>query len=516
MRAPPPAGAVDERGIPTVPEASSPTPPEPRFAALATNAGAMIGARYAVAALGWLGTIIMVRRLSVAEFGRFTFVFSLIGMVAVFTELGLGRMAIKGLVDDGRDKAAFAGTLVALRTCLGLVVYGLAVAFVVVAGYPPEVVRATLVAGVVLLLATPSHAIEVVFQVHLRMGTVALSRVVGQLAQLGLIAAIAVGGGGSVVLFAVPPVAGEVLILAWRVVTVRKLQTIRLNVDWAEWWVLLREAAPLAAGAIMVSFSYRLDSVMLSKLDTFDAVGVYGVAYKFVDIVHYLPSALMPPLLAVLVRAWPDDPRTFAHNFRRAFTALALLGTLVAVQFTVFARPVISLLYGSQYAEGAQAARIVVGAECVAAFSVLALTVLVAMGRNRLYPVAAVVGLVVNIALNLWLIPTRSYEGAAAATLVTNILVVVVMWISVSRLDVLRPLPLQSLALAGLGGGIATAVAAGTWAVLPWPVASAAAAVAFVGFTGLVSAMGRRKRLGEAAPLVPKADRSRQKVTLPC
>jgi len=466
--------------------------PTPEFAALARNAGAMLGARCAVAALGWLGTLFIVRRLSVAEFGRFTFVFSLIGMVAVFTELGLGRVAIKGLLDDGRDKAAFAGSLVALRSCLAALVYAAAVAFVVVAGYPAEVVRATLVAGVVMLLATPSHAVEAVFQVHLKMRTVAVGKVAGQFGQLALIAAIAASGGGSVVLFAVPAVAGEVIILAWKLATVGKLQTIRLTVDWPQWRLLLREAAPLAAGAVMVSFYYRLDSVMLSKLDTFTAVGVYGVAYKFVDIVNYLPSALMPPLLAVLVPAWPDDPRAFVDNFRRAFTALALVAALVAVEFAVFARPLIALLYGSQYAEGAQAARIVVGAECLGAFTSLALTAMVAMGRNRLYPMAAVVGLVTNVALNLWLIPARSYEGAALATLATNALVVVTLWVSLYRLGAVRPLPIRGLVLALLGGAVALVAATATWTVMPWPVAAVAGAAAFAALAGVASAISRR------------------------
>lgn len=468
------------------------TLPAPKFGTLAANAGAMVAARYVVAALGWLGTIVMVRHLSVAEFGRFTFVFSLFGMASVFTELGLGRMAIKGLLDDGRDKARFVGTLVTLRSCLGALVYVTAVAFVAVAGYPPEVVRATFVAGVVLLLATPSGAIEAVFQVNLNMGTVALSKVAGQFGQLALIAAIAAGGGGSVVLFALPVIAGEVIILVWRLAVVRKLQTIRLNVDWPEWRMLLREAAPLAAGAVMVSFYYRLDSVMLSKLDTFTAVGIYGVAYKFVDIVHYLPSALMPPLLAVLVRAWPDDPRAFAENFRRAFTALALAGAFVSVEFALFARPIISLLYGSEYAQGAHAARIVVAAECLAAFTSLALTAMVAVGRNRLYPIAAVLGLVINVALNLWLIPARSYEGAALATLVTNAVVVLVIWVPLARLGAVRPLPLRNLVLALLGGAVAVGAAVGSRTVLPWPMAALAAAVAFATFTGVGLAIGRR------------------------
>lgn len=448
---------------------------------IAANAGALVGARYAVAALGWLGTIVIVRRLSLAEFGHFTFVFSLLGMLAVFSEMGLGRVAIKGLLDDSHDTAAFAGTLVVLRFTLGVLVYLLAVGFVAAAAYPTEVVRATAVAGIVVLVATPSSAIDSVFQANLHMGTVAASTVAGQLSQLALTAAVAVRG-GSVVLFAVPVVLGEVVVLAWKLATVRKLQPIRLNVDWAQWRRLLAEAAPLAAGAVMVSFYYRLDSVMLSKLDTFSAVAVYGIAYKFVDIVQYLPVALMVPVLSLLVRAWPDDPRAFADTFRRAFTVLAMGAVLVGVEFSVFARPLISLLYGSRYAVGAEAARIVVAAECLSAFAILAVTVLVAMGRNRLYPVAAMAGLLLNVALNLWLIPARSYEGAALATLATNVLVVAVIWVPVGRMRILHPLPLRDLAVAGVGGVIAVLVAKGTWKLMPWPAAAAFAAAAFAAF----------------------------------
>ena len=142
---------------------TAPADVERRRRALLTNTGALVAARSVVAGLGWVGTLIIVRRLTVAEFGRFTFVFSLLALVSVFTELGLGRVAVAGLLDETRDRATFAGTLVLLRTVLALLTYAAAMAFVVVAGYPAEVVRATAVAGVVVILATVSHAIEAIF-----------------------------------------------------------------------------------------------------------------------------------------------------------------------------------------------------------------------------------------------------------------------------------------------------------------------------------------------------------------
>ena len=144
-----------------------------------------------------------------------------------------------------------------------------------------------------------------------------VANVAGQLSQLALTVAVAVGG-GSVVWFALPAVIGEVVIFVWKLIRVRRIQRIRLNIDWATWKSLLGEAAPLAAGTVMATFYYRVDSVMLSRLDTFASVGIYNVAYKFVDLVQYLPTALMVPVLALFVRSWPGDMPTFSETFRRS------------------------------------------------------------------------------------------------------------------------------------------------------------------------------------------------------
>ena len=472
---PPMRQRIDPSGVGTARDTSVRSS---RVEALVANAGMMVAARYVVAALGWLGTLIIVRSLSVPQFGRFSFVFSLILLIAVFADLGIGRLSIKGLLEEGGDPAAFAGTLVVLRALMGTVTYAAAVLFVIVTGYPPEVVRAMLVAGMALLIATPSRAIEAVFQAHFRLGPVAVGNVAGQLAQLGLTAAVAVGG-GSVVWFAIPAVVGEVVILAWRLARVRRIQRIRLNVDWSAWKQLLAEAAPLAAGSIMATLYYRVDSVMLSKLDTFSSVGIYNVAYKFVDLVHYLPKALMVPVLAILVRSWPDDLHRFSETFRRAFMILVLSGILVAVEFVVFADPLITLLYGTRYSEASGAGRVVVAAECIGGLGMLALTALVAMGRNRLYPLVALAGLAVNVSLNLVLIPRASYFGAAAATLVTEVLIVAMLMIPVARMEALRPLPLRAVGYALLAGSVSALVAAVVAQAVPWPLAALVAAVVF-------------------------------------
>lgn len=446
---------------------------------LVADAGALVAGRLGVAAVGWIGTLLIVRSLSVDEFGRFSFIFGFLGLVATVTELGIGRLAVAGIVTRGDDAGAFAGTYVLLRGALGLAGYAVAVVVVMAAGYPADVVRATAVAGLVLVIATPSHAYVAVFQAHGRLRPVALGSFLGQLGQFALTAALAADG-GSVLLFTIPAVICELVILAWHRRCARRLLELRYRVMWSTWGSLVREAIPLAIGGVLATAYYRIDSVMLSKLDTFSAVGIYGVAYKFVDVVHFVPSALMLATLPVLVRSWPHHPLQFGAAFRRAFMLLALGACLIVVEFVLFAEPVIDALYGDDYLAAAGPTLFVVGGECVAFFGALAFTTLVASGRHRLYPFVTLLGLALNVGLNLWLIPIRSFHGAAAATLVTEIVVVALLWLALLRHRDLRPSNLGAAWWILITGLVAAAFGAGLRQVLPWPAAAAGTGVAFL------------------------------------
>lgn len=468
--------------------ADTPTGP-PRGSRLLADAGTLLAGRLAVAVLGWAGTLLIVRSLSVDQFGRFTFVFGLLGLVATLTELGIGRVAVAGILDEEGDRGAFAGSYVLLRTALGVGGYVIAVAGVVLAGYPGDVVRATAVAALVLVIATPSQAYVAVFQAENRLRPLAAASVLGQLSQIALTAAIAAVG-GSVLLFTIPAVVGEVVIIGWHWRWGRRLLDLRYRLLWGAWGRLFREAVPLAIGGALATAYYRIDSVMLSKLDTFSSVGIYGVAYKFVDVVHFVSTAMMIATLPMLVRAWPDHPERFHDGFRRAFTILMLAAVLVVVEFVLFAEPVIGALYGSAYRAGAGATRIVVAAEGIAFFGSLAFTALVAAGRHRLYPVATFVGVALNVGLNLWLIPAWSYQGAAVTTLVTEVVVVGLLWLILVRQPGLRPSRLAPAARAVPCGAVAALVGALLARLVPWPLAAAGTALVFLAAAEALGAAG--------------------------
>ncbi len=453
----------------------------------ASNTAALVASRLIIALVGWGGTVLIARQLGTEGFGQFTLIFSILGMLSIVTDLGVGRVAVSALLDTDRDRATFAGTYIVLRIVLGFIGYGIAMAVVLLADYPDVVVQATAVAGLVVVFATPSHAYDVAFQVKDRLAPLAVLAVVGRLGQLALTIAIVLQG-GMLLWLVVPAVLNDLIVLAWKVPAAHRLMDFRYRIDIGIWKALLKEAVPLATGAAFVTLYYRIDSVMLSKLDTFESVGLYGVAYKFVDLVHFVPSAVAVALLAPLAAAWPDAPGRFHAMTSQALRVLAVTAGAALVGFWLFSADAAELLYGSDYRAAGRATSIVVSAEVLAFAAQVAITALIATGRHRWYPIIAMTGLAINLGLNLFFIPAWSFEGAALATLATEAVVVVLMWRQFARipgwvdgrqLAKLGRLPLA--VLAGLGTGFAASL------VTHWIVA---AMVAIASYAGLVVALG--------------------------
>ena len=432
---------------------------DPKAAARAT--AAVLASRVIVAGLGWAGSVVVARSLGAEEWGQFSFVFALLGLMSVVTDLGVGRVVLAKLIDDDPDEIArTASSFLTLRTVLGLVGYVLAVGYVVVLGYPGEVVLATVLGGLVVVFATPSHALSVLFQARHRMLLVAVAESAGQVLQLALTVLAAVFA-PTLLIFVLPAVANE----AFRVVTkgfaVRRrsvgLRPSR-HLDVHRWGPYLREAIPLAIGFALTIAMLKIDVLMLSLLDTFDAVGLYSIGYKFSDMMDTIALAAVAPVSTLLVAAWPSELPTFRKRTRTSALAFATFGGVAVAAFWPSADPLIRLLYGDRFVPGADAARLLVLGAAVMSLILLGVFLLASASKQRHYPAVALAGLILNVVLNLVLIPRYSYTGSAVATVVTFAVTVVALWVVIGRtMPVSGLLPVASI---GVVAVVTAAVAA--------------------------------------------------------
>lgn len=457
------------------------------------NSRVLVGSRLISSILAWGGTVLIVRALSKEEFGQFSFVFALLALVSIVSDLGLGRIAVSGVMQDtpGYDRGTFAANYIMLRTSLGIFACSLAMLYVMVTDQSSEVRWATLVGTGVVFLATPAGAYDVAYQAHDRMGMVAVGGMVGTLVQTAFVVALVIAG-GNVVWFVVPAVLRELAELATKWREAHRLVPFRYDLDVRSWWPMLKEAVPLSIGTAVAFVYYKIDQLMLERMIGDEAVATYAVQYKFADLMHIIPWALTTSMLASMVRFWPDDVPGLRRVTRETGQLLLMVGALLITGFLVFAERAVGLLYTQEYVEGANAGRMLMASEGLIFFSMLAFTALIATGRHVVYPFIAIAGLVVNVVLNMIVIPDWSYEGAAFTTLFTEIVVVGLLWWQLLRIPGMRPLGFLHagpILLASVAAGL---VGWGSLSVMPWLIGCIVTGAVFIAVLAAIGVDGER------------------------
>ncbi|HEY9767788.1 MAG TPA: oligosaccharide flippase family protein [Coleofasciculaceae cyanobacterium] len=174
----------------------------------------------------------------------------------------------------------------------------------------------------------------------------------------------------------------------------------------------------------------NLDKSMLGKLASVGAAGIYGSAYRFIDVGNV-------PLLALSGATYT---RFFQHGAsgikgslgfgKRLLPILTLYAIVSVVGYWILA-PFIPVILGEEYREAIGALLWLSPLPAIATFQYLAADTLTGSGHQKTRSIVQVVAAIVNVLLNIWLIPKFSWQGAAWATLISDSLRLVCLWILV-------------------------------------------------------------------------------------
>ena len=190
-------------------------------------------------------------------------------------------------------------------------------------------------------------------------------------------------------------------------------------------WV--RIAIPLGITFIITTVYFKVDVPILQRFRPYSEVGYYTFAYKPFESLLFIPFALRSvvfPVLSVYHRRSPDRVLPLAEKF---FKALVVLGWPITVGVFLLAPQFNTLL---QLYPGSEPALQILALAIVFMFAdnTFAAT-LNAIDRQNVFAFVAMVGLVINVGVNLIVIPRYGYLGASWAVVVTEAALVVVGWI---------------------------------------------------------------------------------------
>jgi O-antigen/teichoic acid export membrane protein len=175
---------------------------------------------------------------------------------------------------------------------------------------------------------------------------------------------------------------------------------------------------------VVIAVYSRVDTLLLKGFAGDESVGYYTFAYRAVDLAAPMSLMFIGSIFPILSNHHAsDEHEQFRRLYQRAQDLLTVMGISMLTLMILFARPLVDLVGGSAYAPAVASLRILSMAFGLIWLSNLVDHSLIAVGRQHVLFRNACLGLFVNVAANLVLIPMYGRDGAAVATVLTEIAV---------------------------------------------------------------------------------------------
>jgi PST family polysaccharide transporter len=186
---------------------------------------------------------------------------------------------------------------------------------------------------------------------------------------------------------------------------------------------LLTQGWPLLVASIATLAYMKIDQVMLGKLLGDEATGLYSSAVRISEMWYFVPTAIMSSLFPLITAAKQRSDQEYHDKLIISFRLLTSLSVLVATTVSLLAGPAIHLIYGSSYAAASRVLSLHIWSSVPVAIGIAASPWLVTEGYTGVIMQKTLAGALVNVALNLWLIPLIGVTGAAIASISTQMIV---------------------------------------------------------------------------------------------
>ena len=394
------------------------------------NTTLVLAARVVSRLVALVMVIVLARHLGDEGYGRYTTLIAYSALVSVVADLGVSPLYTREAARAPGSQPAYLSTLLSGKLALAAAACVLFAGAMALAGLGGLIVPG----AALLVLTTYANLLRNTFYALGRLEFEAIA-ILGEIAiQAGLILLGArIAAGVAYFVWAYAASYGFTCLYCLAVIAIFRLGRPGLGFDGALFRRWLRLAFPFALGAFLTNLYFRADVPILQHFKPFQEVGWYQFSYKPFESLQFVPLAVQAvayPLLAVYYR---EEGQRLATGYARFFKVLVVLGWPLTVGTFVLVHPIGTLF--RLFPQSEPSLRILALA-IVFLFANSAFTaMLYAIDRQGLFAWATGVAVVVNVGLNLVLIPLYGYLAAAAVTVVTEAAFSVAGWFFVARVQ---------------------------------------------------------------------------------
>lgn len=360
------------------------------------------------------------RYLGPDQLGILSYSQSLIALFLALSTLGLNGILVRELVNRPEKKNVLLGTSLILQTC-GSIFLMLLLVYFVYSFEENELTRkiiiilgsATFFDSFTVISLYFQSTVESKFTVRINIAVLLISAFVKIL----------------LILSKAPLIFFVFLILAESILTTIGLIWLYTNkgLTLFKWSFskkiakkLLKDSWPLILSGIIVSIYMKVDQIMIKEMMNTAYVGQYSAAVRLSEAWYFIPSVISTSLFPAIVNAKKRSEELYYERLQRLYDLMTLFSISIALPMTFLSGWLINILYGEAYFLSGDVLSLHIWAGVFVFLGVSREGWILSENLQRYTMVYLGLGMICNIILNLFLIPSYGIIGAAAATLIAQ------------------------------------------------------------------------------------------------
>lgn len=387
---------------------------------VAQNASLLTGAYILQKIFAFVYFTLIARYIGPEDIGKYVFAVSLTTLLAIFIDLGLTPVMIRELAKNNELTKEYSRVILTAKIILGVSMYLIALLLVRLLHKDPITITMVGLTGVAMVLDSLSLTLWGILRAHHNLFHEAMSTIGNQMiiTLAGLL--------GLYMRFPLPVLALALVfgsafsfIYALVITRMRGFVSFKPYLHFQTLFKQLRESLAFALAGIFTRIYSYMDQVLLSLMISNIALGWYSVAYKIAFAFQFLPSAFAAAIYPAMSAARKNDPIGFQRLFEKSMYFLSLMAIPLAVGVFVIAPEAIRIFYGARFLESVTPLRILIFSLPAVFLSFPVGSVLNSSNKQHINTINLGITMVINVGLNLLLIPKFEYIGAAIAATVS-------------------------------------------------------------------------------------------------
>ena len=383
----------------------------------------------------FLWTIIIARYLGVADYGIISFAISFTGLLGILMDFGMTTYITREISKNKHLLEKYMSNIFLFKLILALFLFLCSGLLLYLMDYPFITVVVTLIFTFELVLMSMTYYLNGIFQAFENVKYQALGAILNSfLLLLGILVTMNLNLG--VIAIALSYFFGYMFYFGYmffKYIKTFSFPNFKLDLEFIK--EILWNSIPFALTNFFYSIYFTIDLVMLSYLVGDYSTGIYKSAYNIIYVFTTSFVIYQSVIFPIMSKFFIESQNLLKITYELSVKYLLLIILPLSIGIFFYARPIVDLIYTNQYSLASVPVQILIWTVIFLFVNGAASTLLNAINKEFTVTKVYIAAAIFNVLLNLILIPMFDYNGAAMATVLSEILITVLTLYYVFKTD---------------------------------------------------------------------------------